>query len=342
MKTTEHLSPVRLPDLPIGAEAELWDSIIIGGGPAGLSAALALGRSRRRTIIIDAGQPRNRFASHMHTVLGQEGTPPEELLARGRAEVAQYGGVLHHGAVREVRESTNTRGPRRMIVSLAGGPLLMARTVIAASGVSDHLPPIPGLGERWGATVLHCPYCHGWEVRGQRLGVLAAGPMALHQAELLRQWSDRLTFFSAAAEPLDDAVVRRLRARGVVIEPSPVIEVLGTGTAISTVLLENGQRVEIDAIFTAGEIRPHDRYLTPLGLERTENPMGSFLKTDFAGKTSHERIWAPGNISNPSANVPMSISAGTFAGATANMALVTEDFDLAEAAQPLDSASAVK
>ncbi|TLP94258.1 NAD(P)/FAD-dependent oxidoreductase [Nesterenkonia salmonea] len=342
MNTTEHVAAVTLLDLPIAAEAELWDSIIIGGGPAGLSAALSLGRSLRRTVIIDAGQPRNRFASHMHTVLGMEGIPPQDLLDRGRRELAEYGAILHQGSVRDVRESTNTSGPRSLIVSLDGGPQLRARTVIAASGLSDHLPDIPGLAKHWGKTVLHCPYCHGWEVRGQRLGVLAAGPMALHQAELLRQWSDRLTFFSAAAEPLDDAVARRLRARGVTIEPSPVVEALGTSEGISGLLLENGQRIGLDALFTAGRIQPHDSFLSTLDLKRTENPMGSFLTTDFTGRTSHERIWAPGNISNPAANVPLSISAGTFAGATANMALVSEDFDLAVAAQPLDSASAVK
>lgn len=342
MNTSHTGSAASRSGLPIAAEAELWDSIIIGGGPAGLSAALAMGRALRRTLIIDAGQPRNRFASHMHSVLGQEGTPPEDLLARGRAEVTQYGGTLHTGSVREVRESTNTAGPRTLMVSLTGGPQLMARTVIAASGVADHLPQIPGLADHWGSTVFHCPYCHGWEVRNQRLGVLAAGPMALHQAELLRQWSDRLTFFSAAVEPLDDAVRRRLQARGVVIEPSPVLEILGSGDHLAGALLENGRHVEVDALLTAGQMRPHDRYLAPLSLDRTENVMGSFLGTDVSGKTSHDRIWAPGNISNPAANVPMSISAGTMAGGAANMSLVIEDFDLAEAGQPLDSASAVK
>ena len=342
MNSLNQVQPQTMSGLPIAAEAELWDSIIIGGGPAGLSAALAMGRSLRRTVVVDTGQPRNRFAAHMHTVLGHEGIPPQELLARGRTEVAQYGGILHHGSVREVRESTNTTGVRTLMVGLEDGLVLRTRSVIAATGVRDQLPPIPGLAERWGTAVLHCPYCHGWEVRGQRLGVLASGPMAVHQAQLLRQWSDQLTFFSAAAEPLDDALARRLQTRGVVIEPSPVAEVLGTDKLVTGVLLQDGRQIEVDALFTAGELRPHDQYLAALDLERTEQPWGSFLSSDFTGQTSHERIWAPGNISQPAANVPMAISAGTLAGTAANMALVAEDFDLAEAAQLPPSARVVK
>ncbi len=324
------LPPQNLPGLPSTAEAELFDSIIIGGGPAGLSAALALGRSLRRTLIIDAGHPRNRFASRMHTVLGHEGLPPQELLARGRSEAAQYGALFHQGSVREVRESTHSSGPRNLVVGLDGGPQLFARTVIAATGVADQLPGIPGLAQRWGKSVLHCPYCHGWEVRGQRLAVLATGPLALHQAELLRQWSDRLTFFSAAAEPLDEAVAGRLASRGVEIEASPVTEVIGEDERVSSVVLQDGRQLPVDAIFTAGRLIPHDRYLKGLGLEREETAVGSFIKTDSAGRTSHDRIWAPGNISVPMANVPMAISAGTMAGAMANMTMVAEDFDLAQ------------
>ena len=326
--------------LPSTAAGELWDSIIIGGGTSGLAAAQALGRSRRRTLVIDAGSPRNRFADHMHTVLGHDGTPPAELLRTGRAEAARYGVILHPGRVKQVRDADgsaedsqkNPRRPRTLAVTLEDGQQLFARTVIAATGVSDHLPEIPGLAERWGRSVLHCPYCHGWEVRGQRLGVLATSALGLHQAELLRQWSDHLTFFSAGAGELDAETVARLESRGVGIEPTPVAGLLGEGDALSAVALEDGRRVSVDALFTAADLVPHDAFLSPLGLARGETMVGSFIEADQFGKTSHDRVWAPGNLSAPMANVPMAASAGTMAGAMANMTLVSEDFDLAQEA----------
>lgn len=316
--------------LPSTAAGELWDSIIVGGGVSGLAAALALGRSLRSVLLLDAGAPRNRFADHMHTVLGHEGLPPAELLRRGRAEAAQFGATFHPAHVTKVSDAQNDSGSRSMVVTLDDGQQLFARSIIAATGVSDRLPDVPGLAERWGSSVLHCPYCHGWEVRGQRLGVLASGPIALHQAELLRQWSDRLTFFSAGAGELSQETARRLESRGITIEPTPVVEVRGEGSALSAVTLEDGRTVGIDALFTAAELIPQEGYLAPLELERAESIVGSFIEVDQTGKTSHDRIWAPGNLSSPMANVPMAVSAGTMAGAAANMTLVGEDFDLAQ------------
>ena len=225
-------------------------------------------------------------------------------------------------------------GAVRLNVGLRYGGAVTTRALIAASGITDQLPDLPGLKPRWGKTALHCPYCHGWEVREQRMGVLALSPMALHHAELLRQWTDTLTFFSAGAGKLDDATQQRLRSRDVVIEPSPVTEILGEPDAAAGMVLENGNTVEVDAIFTLGGAIPHDTYLDELQLERQDTPVASVIKADPAtGQTSHPRIWAAGNVAHPMANVPMSISAGTMAGAMANMTLVTEDFDLAERAR---------
>ncbi|GAA1178405.1 NAD(P)/FAD-dependent oxidoreductase [Nesterenkonia xinjiangensis] len=315
---------------PRPESGELYDAVVIGAGPAGLSAAVALGRARRRVLIIDAGSPRNRAASHLHTVLGHEGLDPAELLRTGRQEALSYGADLVPGVVARVSEASVESGPVTLTVTLEDGSQVLGRAVIAAGGLTDELPDVPGLAEHWGSSVLHCPYCHGWEVRDKRLGVLAAGPMALHQAELLRQWTDRLTFFSAGAEPLSEETTRRLRARSVAIEPAVVTAVHGEGGAVTAVALADGREVPVDAIFTAGALRPHDAPLEELGLARSATPMGEFLSVDRTGRTSHPRVWAVGNISDPAANVVMSMSAGTFAGATANMTLVSEDFDLAE------------
>lgn len=334
---TPHITP-STDHSPSTAEGEQYDALVIGGGPAGLSAAVALGRSLRRVLIINAGAPRNRFASHMHTVLGHEGIDPAELLRRGRQEALSYGADIISGRVTRLAEATGA-GPASMVAALEDGRTVFGRVVIAAAGLADQLPEIPGLAERWGRSVLHCPYCHGWEVRGQRIGVLATSPFALHHAELLRQWTDRITFFSAGAGELSEETAARLSSRGVRIEPVEVTEVEGAGDALSGVILADGRHVPVDALFTLGALRPHDGFLAGFELDRTPSPMGDVLAVDATGRTSHPRIWAAGNVASPAANVVVSMSGGTMAGAGANMALVTEDFDLAQqTAQQQDAA----
>lgn len=329
-----------------------WDAVVIGGGAAGLSAAQALGRSLRRTLVIDAGRPRNRFAAHMHNVLGHDGTPPAELMSRGREEAAAYGVEFREGSVRAVRDgaepaagaagaawASETAGagpPRTVRIEFEGGEALEARALVVATGLRDVLPPIPGLAEHWGSGVLHCPYCHGWEVRGQRLAVLTTSPLGLHQAKLLRQWSDDLVVFSAGLGGIDAETERALAARGVAIEPEPVAEIVGDGSRVTAVRTASGREFAVDAVFTASEMVPHDGFLAELDLERSETPAGDFLAVDGMGRTSHPRVWAAGNVVAPSASVPLVMGAGTFAGAAVNFALVEEDFALAaEAADRL-------
>lgn len=301
------------------------DVIIIGAGAAGLSAALMLGRSLRSTLVLDTGTPRNRFAARMHGILGNDGADPFEFLARGRAEVAGYG--VHFGTAGAATVTETSTG---ITVTDTDGTAHAARRLIAATGIRDELAPIPGLAEGWGSDVLHCPYCHGWEVRGQRLGVLATSPMALHQAQLIRQWSDDVVLFSAGAGPVDDAIAATLAARGVVVEPRRVTDVLRNDAGVLTgVRFADGEETQTDALFTAGELRSNDSYLDALGLDREQTPFGSFITADPTGKTSHRRVWAAGNIVAPLANVPMSMSAGTMTGSMVNMDLVTEDFDMA-------------
>ncbi|WP_100811128.1 MULTISPECIES: bifunctional NAD(P)/FAD-dependent oxidoreductase/class I SAM-dependent methyltransferase [unclassified Microbacterium] len=240
--------------------SEPWDTIIIGGGVAGLSAALMLGRARRRVLVIDAGQPRNRFASHMHAVLGHEGIDPAELLRIGRADASAIGVEFMDASVTRVDDSGEP-DPGDLTVTTDDGTSYAARTLIVATGITDRLPDIPGLAERWGTSVLHCPYCHGWEVRDRRLGVLATSPMALHQVQLLRQWSNDVVLFAGLVPTLDAPTRTRLGARGIRIVDQAVVEVLGSGNTLTGVRLEDGTVVEIDAIFTGGAPEPHDRML---------------------------------------------------------------------------------
>lgn len=298
-----------------------FDVIVIGGGAAGLSAALMLVRARRDVLVIDAGSPRNRFADHMYSVLGHDGLDPAELLAIGRQELAGYGAQLRTGQVIGVETTADA-----VRIRTADGDDLVARALIVATGLTDRLPDIPGLARWWGRGVLHCPYCHGYEVRDQRLGVLATGPLGLHQAQLLRQWSQNLTFFSAGAGELEPEMVRRLDSRGIRIVAEPVVEVLGDDR-LRSVRTADGTVIELDAVFTAGTAEPHDGFLAPLELARQTNPVGSFLAVDRTGRTSHPRIFAVGNVVDPMANVAQSMGAGSLTGGFVNMELVTEDFD---------------
>ncbi len=192
-----------------------YDVVAIGGGAAGLSAALVLGRARRRVAVVDAGEPRNAPAAHMHGFLSRDGMPPSQLLAAGRAEVAGYGVEVVEDRVVGVEPGFTVR--------LAGGRVLSARRVLVATGVGDELPPIPGVRERWGRDLLHCPYCHGWEVRDQPLGVLGTVAGSVLHTLLVRQWSDDVVFFAHTYELTSDEV-RHLGARGIRIERPEVDE----------------------------------------------------------------------------------------------------------------------
>lgn len=303
-----------------------WDVIVAGGGAAGLSAALLLGRARRKVLVIDSGEPRNRYASHMHGVLGNEGTPPGELLRTGREEIRLYGGRVINPTVESVSDCDGG-----VKVILADGSTYIARALIGATGVSDTLPLVPGLQERWGGAVFHCPYCHGWEVKDQHIGVLATSPASLHHAQLARQWSDQVTVFTANLGPLDPDEEKKLRSRGIRLVSAKVTHVVGQGNTIDFVRTSTGQEIDLDAILVAAQTIPRDEFLDGLALSRTELPLSicSVLEVDATGKTSHPRIWAIGNVVPPFANVPMSVGAGAFTGSAVNGVLVNEDFSRA-------------
>jgi thioredoxin reductase len=304
-----------------------WDAVVIGGGAAGLSAAQMLGRARRRTLVIDGGAPRNRFAAHMHGVLGHDGLDPAELLARGRCEAEAYGVVVTVDAVTAVAETAGG-----LQVTRRSGAVDHARAVIVATGVRDVLPDVDGLAPWWGSSVLHCPYCHGWEVAGRRLAVIATSPASLHQIELVRQWSDDVTAFTADLGPLAPEVSERLAARGIRVVDRPVRSVT-TGDGRLTALVDDaGTSHAVDAVFVAPAPEIALEFLSGLDLLRADQP-GAPLAVDALGATSHPRIWAAGNVTAPFGNVPLSMGAGSMAGAAVNAALVAADAARAVAAQ---------
>ncbi|WP_328832910.1 NAD(P)/FAD-dependent oxidoreductase [Streptomyces sp. NBC_00252] len=302
-----------------------YDVVVIGGGAAGLSAALVLGRSRRRTLVVDAGEPRNTPAAHMQGYLTRDGMSPAEFLALGREEIARYG----VGLVRD-RAVDVTKGDD-FAVALAGGETVHARRIVVATGLKDELPDVPGVAERFGRDVIHCPYCHGWEVRDQAFGVLATTPMSLHQALIVSQWSKDVTLFlhTVAESELTDDDLRRLAAAGVAVVPGEVAEMVVEGDRLTGVRLADGTTHPREAVFVAPRAIPQTGLLEKLGAELQETPFGAYPVVDPTGLTTVPGVWAVGNAMGFAEQVVNAASAGYRAGATINGDLLMADLDAA-------------
>jgi thioredoxin reductase len=294
-----------------------YDVVVIGGGAAGLSAALVLGRARRRVAVVDAGAPRNAPAAHMQGFLSRDGMPPAELLAAGRDEVAGYGVELIGDRVIGIGAAFDVR--------LASERVLTARRVLVATGVRDELPEIPGVRERWGRDLLHCPYCHGWEVRDESLGVLGTHPGAVQHAHLVRQWSDDVVFFTHTLD-LTPVEQRELDTRGVQVVRGEVARLVIENDRLTGVELTGGRVVERTAVFIRPSNVPHaDGLLAGLGCEVDD---AGFATVDGTGRTSTAGVWAAGNVVDPRAQVITAAGAGSAAAIAINADLVREDVEL--------------
>jgi thioredoxin reductase len=301
-----------------------YDVLVIGGGAAGLSGAVALARSRRSVLVVDAGEPRNLPAAHVHNFLTRDGTPPEELYAAGRAEVARYGGHLEDGRV------TSLGRDGGLFRAEVNGRTVTARRLLVATGVRDELPDVPGLAERWGSDVLHCPYCHGWEVRDQRVGVLATGPGAVHQALLFRQLTPHLTVLRHTSAPLPEEHAEQLSALGVPVIDGVVAAVESADGHLTGARLADGTRVALDALVVAPRFVTNADLLAPLGLTPVAVSLGGAvigtrIPAEPTGATSVPGLYVAGNVADPQSQVITAASAGLMAGAVINMDLVTED-----------------
>ena len=305
-----------------------YDVIVIGAGAAGLSGALALVRSRRSVLVIDDGRPRNEAAGHVHNFLTRDGTPPSEIYAIGRTEVVGYGGQFATGTVTAVR-----RGDV-FTVELADGTTYQARRILVTSGLTDVLPDVPGLAEQWGKDVLHCPYCHGWEVRDQAIGVLATGSMAVHQAQLFRQLSADVTLFLHTAPDLTDEQWEELAARQIAVVQGKVEQIEVVDGKLTGVRLEGGKVIPRDALTVQTQLRSRAGFLVDLGLETTELEMagavyGDAIEVDAKGETAVPGVFAAGNVTDPMAQVVHAAGAGLRAGAAINADLIAEETRLA-------------
>jgi thioredoxin reductase len=303
-----------------------WDVIVVGGGAAGLAGAVALLRSRRTVLVVDAGQPRNATAGHVHNFLTRDGTPPAELLAAGRAEVAAYGGTVRTARVEALSGQLDD-----FAVRLAGEPdELRARRLLVTTGVSDRLPDVPGLAARWGRDVLHCPYCHGWEVRDRAIGVLGSA-MAVHQALLFSQLSCDVVLFAHRTAPPTAEDADRLAARGVRVVTGAVTGLELRDDALAGVVLASGETVPRQALVVAPHFTANAGLLTPLGLATEElqldgEVLGVRVPSDpTSGATAVPGVYAAGNVTDPMAQVIGAANAGLRAGAQINAELVMAD-----------------
>ncbi|MFB6550413.1 NAD(P)/FAD-dependent oxidoreductase [Streptomyces sp. NPDC056405] len=311
------------------------DVVVIGGGAAGLNGALMLARSRRSVVVIDSGSPRNAPAKAMHGFIVLDGTPPSEILRRGREQVRQYGGRVVSGEVTSAESADPaTDGDLRFTVTLADGWSISARRVLVATGLKDVLPEVPGLAEHWGHSVVHCPYCHGWEVRDKPIGILATGAASVHHALLFRQLTEDLTYFTHGTR-LDEDTRARFTARGIRVVDTPVQEVVNDlNGALAGVRLTDGQVVTRRVLAVATRMEARTEGLDGLKLPMQDLPdnMGRGFASGMAGTTEVPGVWVAGNATDLAAQVGASAAAGALAASHINAVLATADTDAALAA----------
>jgi thioredoxin reductase len=295
-----------------------YDVVVVGGGAAGLSSALVLARAQRRVAVVDAGEPRNAPAQHMQGFLSRDGLAPAELLRLGREEVTGYGADVIAGRVADVRRTTDP--VPHFEVELADGDLLGARRLLVATGLRDVLPDIPGVRERWGRDLLHCPYCHGYEVRSRPLGVLGGAAEAVAHAHLVRQWSDDVVLFTHT-DAITEGDREKLLARAIGVVDGPVGRLVVDDDALTGVELSDGRVVPRVAVFVRPRMVPDNRVLTALGCAVDDD---GWAVTDPTGRTSVPGVWAAGNVADPRAQVITAAGQGSAAAIALNADLVDE------------------
>ena len=296
--------------------------MVVGGGAAGLSGALTLARARRSVLVVDAGEPRNAPAPGVHGFLTRDGIKPSELLEIGRAEARGYGAEVIDGRV-----ASAWRTEDGFAVTLEDGSRVGARRLLVTTGLVDELPDVAGVRERWGRDVVHCPYCHGWEVRDEPIGVLASGPMAVHQALLFRQLTEDLVLFSHTGPGPSDEEAEKLAARGIRVVEGEVASLEVYEDRITGVRMGGGEVIPRSAVVVGPRFIARGGVLAGLGLEATEHPMGvgQYFEADKMGLTAVPGVWVAGNVTDPTAQVLASANAGVMAGATINADLIEED-----------------
>jgi thioredoxin reductase len=314
--------------------ADEYQVVVIGGGAAGLSAAVTLGRALRSVLVIDAGEPRNAPAAGVHGFLSRDGIDPRELLDMGREEARGYGVDFIAGVAVAARSTAGAEEGAELSfdVELADGRTVKARRILVTTGLTDVLPDIDGIRERWGRDVLHCPYCHGWEVRNKAIGILGSVPMALHQTMLFRQWSPNITLFLNDVVEPTDAEWEQLAARSISVVEGKVESLAIQDDALRGVVLASGTVIPLEAVVTATRLEARSAVLESLGVPVVEHPMGVGHHVEvnpMGGATAVPGVWAAGNVADLMGQVMASAASGVMAGAAINAHLVAEETRLA-------------
>jgi thioredoxin reductase len=287
----------------------MQDVTIIGGSFAGLSAALQLGRARRRVSVLDTGLPRNRFAAHAHGILGHDGKPPRTILAEARAQLASYGSVT----LIDQAGIAITGTADDFSISLADGQVLRTRRIILSHGIVDVMPEIEGYAACWGQSVLHCPYCHGYEVADRRLGVLYFSPLSAHVTNMLTDWSGDLTVF-ADGYAIEPEFRERLDRKGIKLVEPKVNRIIEEGGQMRAVVLADGREVALDALFAGPRQRPAAEFHAQLGLVMDDMPLGQVIHVGEMQDTSLAGVYAAGDVASMKQSVPLAMAAGNLAG----------------------------
>jgi thioredoxin reductase len=291
----------------------LYDVAIVGGSYAGMAAAIQIARARRKVLVVDGGMRRNRFADSSHGFLGQDGQSPSDIADNARAQLMKYPNVSWLKA----QAKQAHRDGECFTLSADDGQTLEAKRLVLATGVVDDLPEIPGLQDRWGKSVFHCPYCHGYELNNGRIGVIGATAFTMHQAMLVPDWGHTILFTNALFEP-DADQKERLASRGVTIETRLVREITGR----ADVHLEDGRVVVLDGLFTLPRIRPSSPLAEQLGCAMEEGPLGPFIQTDVTKKTTVPGVFACGDVARAAGSVSLAVGDGAIAGTAAHQSLI--------------------
>ena len=293
------------------------DVIVIGGSFAGLAAALQLGRTRRKAIVLDTGLPRNRYAAHSHGLLGHDNRPPAEILELAHAQLAQSPSVkfVHSRAVRASGAIDD------FTVALDSGEVLSARRLLLSYGRTDHFPDMPGFAECWGNTVVPCPYCHGYEIAGEHWGLLYHSPMSLHMPPLYNHWTDKITLFTDGHELPDDDR-QSLQARGVQLVDGKVSAIRHDGGKLSSVVLEDGSAIELHTLFAHPRSTPSSDLHETLGVTMAASPVGEIVEVNERFQTSLPGVYAAGDLANPMSSLAVATHAGAMAGIFAQQSLI--------------------